>query len=96
MRFLILTQYYPPEVGAAQVRLAAFAHALLERGHQVEVVTALPNYPQGRVFPGYRRRLAHTEVIDGVRVRRVWLVPATGSGIGRMLNYLSFTSTSLA
>ncbi len=95
MRFLILSQYYPPEVGAPQVRLPAFARALMNRGHDVEVVTALPNYPQGRIFDGYGGRPARTEEIDGVRVRRVWLHAATGSGIGRMLNYLTFSATSL-
>jgi glycosyltransferase involved in cell wall biosynthesis len=96
MRFLILTQYYPPEVGAAQVRLSSVARVLRLRGHDVEVVTALPNYPTGHILPGYRRQLAKTEVIDGIRVRRVWLLPATGSGMARMGNYLSFTATSLA
>jgi glycosyltransferase involved in cell wall biosynthesis len=95
MRFLILTQYYPPEVGAPQVRLSAFARALMKRGHEVEVVTALPNYPEGRILDGYRRRAATTEEIDGVRVRRVWLHAATGSGIGRVLNYATFSATSL-
>ena len=95
MRFLILTQYYPPEVGAPQVRLSAFARALMKRGHAVEVVTALPNYPEGRIFERYRRRPVMTEEIDGVRVRRVWLHAATGSGIGRMLNYATFSATSL-
>lgn len=95
MRFLILSQYYPPEVGAPQVRLAAFAHALMKRGHEVEVVTALPNYPLGQIFPEYRGRPSHAEVIDGVRVRRVWLYAANGSGMTRMLNYLSFTAASL-
>jgi glycosyltransferase involved in cell wall biosynthesis len=95
MRFLILTQYYPPEVGAPQVRLSAFARALMKRGHEVEVVTALPNYPEGRIFEGYRRRAATTEEIDGVRVRRVWLHAATGSGMGRVLNYATFSATSL-
>lgn len=95
MRFLILTQYYPPEVGAPQVRLSAFARALMKRGHEVEVVTALPNYPEGRIFDGYRRRAVTTEEIDGVRVRRVWLHAATGSGIGRVLSYLTFSAMSL-
>jgi glycosyltransferase involved in cell wall biosynthesis len=95
MRFLILTQYYPPEVGAPQVRLSAFARALMKHGHEVEVLTALPNYPEGRIFDAYRGRAAITEDIDGVRVRRVWLHAATGSGSGRVLNYLTFSATSL-
>ena len=91
MRFLILTQYYPPEVGAAQVRLAALAHELKEAGHSVEVVTGMPNHPEGEIRPGYRRRVRVTETIDGVPVHRVWLYAASGSGARRVLNYLSFT-----
>lgn len=94
MRFLILTQYYPPEVGAAQLRLSAVARALTTRGHEVEVVTGMPNYPQGRIAEGYGG-VFRTEMLDGIRVRRSWLLPATGSGFRRMLNYLTFTATSL-
>jgi colanic acid biosynthesis glycosyl transferase WcaI len=95
MRFLVLTQYYPPEVGAAQVRLAAFARELVRAGHEVEVVTALPNYPAGTLRPGDRRRLRRRETIDGIPVTRLWLYPATGAGVRRLLSYLSFTATGL-
>ena len=95
MRILILTQYYAPEVGAAQVRLAALARELGEAGHTVEVVTGMPNHPEGVVRPGYRRRIRMTETVDGVPVHRVWLYAASGSGIRRVLNYLSFTVTCL-
>jgi colanic acid biosynthesis glycosyl transferase WcaI len=95
MRFLILTQYFPPEIGAPQTRLFFIARELIARGHQVEVVTALPNYPLGRIFPGYRRRLYQFERRDGVPVHRVWLYASLGSGIKRMFNYLSFTSSCL-
>lgn len=95
MRFLILTQYYPPEIGAAQLRLSAVARSLTMRGHEVEVVTGMPNYPHGRIADGYRGKAVVTEMLDGVRVRRTWLMPATGSGGKRMLNYLTFTATSL-
>ena len=95
MRFLILTQYYAPEVGAAQVRLAALARELKEAGHSVEVVTGMPNHPEGEIRPGYRRRIRMTETIDGVPVHRVWLYAASGSGARRVLNYLSFTLSSI-
>ena len=96
MRFLILTQYYPPEVGAAQVRLSATVRELVRLGHEVEVVTGMPNYPDGRIQPRYRGRPAVTERADGVTIRRTWLYPATGSGLARMANYASFAATSLA
>ena len=94
LRFLILTQYYPPEIGAPSVRLSAFARELVRAGHSVRVVTALPNHPTGVIFPEYRGRMRASEVIDGVEVRRVWLYPALGAGLKRMLNYGSFAATS--
>ena len=95
MRFLILTQYFPPEVGAPQVRLSAFARELKRSGHEVEVVTGLPNHPTGRIFPEYRGRFYVREEWEGIPVHRVWLYPAIGAGVKRMLNYLSFMLTSL-
>ena len=96
MRFLIVTQYYPPEIGAAQARLSAFAKQLVRAGHDVEVVTALPNYPAGELGPDDRRRLGRREVVDGIPVRRTWLLTATGAGGKRLASYLSFAATGLA
>jgi colanic acid biosynthesis glycosyl transferase WcaI len=96
VRILILTQYYPPEVGGAQTRLAAFARELLRRGHEVEVVTAMPHHLVGRTFKAYRGRLYARETIDGARVQRTWVYAATGTGLRRVFNYLSFAVSSLA
>ena len=96
VRFLILTQYYPPEIGAAQARLSAFAKELARGGHDVEVVTAHPNYPSGTLDERDRRRIGRREVIDGIPVRRTWLLTATGAGTRRLASYLSFTATGLA
>jgi len=90
MRFLILTQYFPPETGAPPVRLAAMIRELLRLGHTVEVVTALPNYPTGQIFSAYQGRYYCVEEWEGVRVHRVWLYAATGGGMKRLLNYFSF------
>jgi len=95
MRFVILTQYFPPEIGGAQTRLKSFTSELLRHGHKVEVVTAMPNYPRGQFFSGYGKRFYKRERLDGVTVHRVWLYPAVGGGLKRMLNYGSFTLTSL-
>jgi colanic acid biosynthesis glycosyl transferase WcaI len=96
MRFLILTQYYPPEVGAAQLRLVAMGRELVRLGHDVEVVTGMPNYPDGRVQHRYRGRLGITEHRQGVTVRRTWLLAASGRGLARLANYATFAATSLA
>ena len=77
---LILTQYYPPEPGAPQIRLRALARELSRLGVKVEVLTGMPNYPMGRIFDGYRGKLWMAEEIDGIKVRRVWLFPAAGRG----------------
>lgn len=96
MRFTILTQYYPPEVGAAQVRLMAFATALQKKGHAVQVVTAMPNYPSGVVQPAYRGKFWHREKVDGIPLDRTWIYPATGRNVAkRLLNYFSFALSSL-
>ncbi len=96
MRFLILTQYFEPEIGAPQVRFRSFISNLVKLGHQVEVVTALPNYPTGKIFPGYTGKFYKYEMgNDGVPVHRVWIYAALGGGAGRMLNYLSFAFFSL-
>ena len=95
MRFVFLTQYFPPEIGAPQVRLAAMTRELVRLGHEVEVVTAMPNHPEGRIFRDYRGSLYRRERSNGMTLHRVWLYASTGSGLRRMLNYASFTVTSL-
>ena len=96
MRFIILTQYYPPEIGAPQVRLSAFTHELKRHGHDVQVVTALPNYPKGVIEPEYQGKLWVRERLNDIPVTRTWIYPATGRNIvKRLLNYFSFTFSSL-
>lgn len=93
MRVLIVSQYFAPEIGAPQVRLAGMATALRRRGVEVEVVTALPNYPTGSIFPDYRRKLLHSEAwAHGIKVHRVWLASAQGSGVRRFLSFASFAA----
>lgn len=94
MKFLILTQHFPPEIGGPQTRLKSFASELRRRGHGVEVVTAMPNYPRGHFFPGYEKGFYRREICDGLTIHRVWLYPAIGGGLRRVLNYASFTLAS--
>lgn len=95
MRVLILTQYYPPEIGAPQIRLQALVRQLVSRGDAVEVVTAMPNHGATAISSQYRGKWYVREDRDGATVHRTWLVAATGTGIKRMLSYASFTITSL-
>jgi len=97
MRILILTQYYPPEVGAQQNRLSDLARRLARSGHTVTVLTALPSYQKGEIFEGYRGRFTVVEQSDGIRIIRTWIYPLRRPSFGlRLLNYLSFVFSSLA
>jgi colanic acid biosynthesis glycosyl transferase WcaI len=73
VRILILTQFFPPEIGATQARLYAFAAGLAKRGHEVEVICEVPNHPQGRVHEGFRRRWVVPRTMDGWRIFHVWV-----------------------
>ncbi len=95
MKFLIITQYFPPEVGAAQTRLAATSRSLQQLGHSVEVVTAMPNYPHGVVASEYRGHFYHHEIFQGAIIHRFWLLTSQGKTLRRLLTYLSLMLTSL-
>lgn len=96
MQFLILTQYFPPEIGAPQARLEAFAKELQRHGHDVTVVTAMPNYPTGVVQPAYKGKFIVAEEISGISVIRTWIYAASGRNtLKRLASYLSFCCTSL-
>jgi len=95
MKIGILTQYYPPEMGAPQARLSHLAAQFIRRGHEVFVLTAMPNYPTGRVFEGYRG-FSRRENRDGASVIRSWIYPTTKVGLGpRLASYFSFVFSSL-
>ncbi|GAB6173058.1 glycosyltransferase family 4 protein [Paradesulfitobacterium aromaticivorans] len=96
MRILMLTQYFAPEKGAAQVRLSEVAKALSRHGHQVEVVTAFPNHPSGVIPPEYRGRWFMQDEVEGLTVYRTWIYPVQrGRFWKRLLNYFSFVFSSL-
>lgn len=94
MRVCILTQYFPPEIGAPQARLARIVRGLVARGHEVTVVTAMPNYPEGRIRAGYGG-LLRRESLDGARVLRTFVYPSKSlKMVRRMASYMSFVSSS--
>ncbi len=95
MRVTILTQYYPPEIGAPQRRLAQLVEGLIARGHEVIVLTAMPNYPTGKIFAGYGG-FAREEKGEGARMLRTFIYPTQSAGLGkRLANYFSFVVSSL-
>lgn len=94
-RLIILSQYYPPETGAPQTRLSELAEGLCLRGWEVTVITALPNYPHGRIDPAYRGKWRVIENQNGIPVRRFWLYASNASHAWpRILSMLSFSLTA--
>lgn len=90
-RILVVTDRYVPEVSAASTRLHAHAIRWAKSGHDVHVLTCVPNFPRGVPFPGYQNNWHRSEVIDGVTIHRVktYMAPNTGK-YKRALDYFSF------
>jgi glycosyltransferase involved in cell wall biosynthesis len=96
MRILLITQFYPPEVGAPQNRLSYLVRRLARSGHSVTVLTAFPNYPTGEIFADYRGRLWSDEQENGIRVVRTWLYATISKAlVPRLLSYCSFSLLAL-
>ena len=72
MRVLIVTSYFPPEIGAASVRISNLANGFKKYGAKVDILAPLPNYPLGKIFPEYKGRLFKKETIDNHTVYRYW------------------------
>ena len=97
MRILILTQYYPPETGAPQNRLSDLAQRLIRSGHDLTILTALPNYPRGEIFKEYRGHLLVAENSAGLKIIRTWIYATRNKSFSRrLLNYFSFVASSFA
>jgi colanic acid biosynthesis glycosyl transferase WcaI len=93
VRILILTQHYPPEVTAAAARVEPFAEGLAARGHEVEVICAVPNHPRGVIESGYRGRLLRRIERNGVRVSYVWIrVSPSKRPASRIAIYASYAA----
>jgi glycosyltransferase involved in cell wall biosynthesis len=95
MRVLILTHYFPPEVGAPQTRLRETALGLQRLGHEVTVLTGPPHYPGGSTRPGYAPWQVQRQWIDGIRVVRVPVIVRPNRGlIDRSIDQASFAVAS--
>lgn len=86
MKILVISQYYDPE----PFRIADICQELVKRGHDVTVVTGVPNYPEGVTYPGYEKGKKRHEVLDGVKVHRCFTIPRKTGAIYRLLNYYSY------
>ncbi len=96
MRVLLYSyNYYPEPIGIAPL-MTELAEGLVKRGHQVRVVTAMPNYPERKIYPGYRGKLYSSEVRNGVEIERCFVAIRPKPGlIGRALLDASFALLSL-
>lgn len=92
MKILFLSDNFPPEVNAPASRTYDHALEWVKSGHEVTIITCAPNFPKGKVYEGYRNRLYQTEMIDGIRVVRVWSYITANKGfIKRTLDFISFS-----
>lgn len=91
MRILYLSQYFPPEIGATQTRAYEMALGLIQSGHQVTVLTEVPNHPEGIIRQGYRGRLWMRDRLNGIDVIRVWVKTSPAKNLStRLAFYLSY------
>ena len=92
MNILVVCQHYTPE----PFRIADICEELVARGHKVQVLTGIPNYPMGRIYDGYRGGKRRDEEINGVRVHRCFTVGRRKGIFWRVINYYSFAICSCA
>lgn len=92
MKLLFLTDNFPPEVNAPASRTYAHCKEWVNNGVDVTVITCAPNFPQGKVYKGYKNKLYQVENMDGIKVIRVWTYITGNEGfIKRTLDYISFS-----
>ncbi|USQ13524.1 glycosyltransferase family 4 protein [Legionella lytica] len=91
MKILVVSQYFWPETFI----INDLVQCLAAQGHQIEVVTGKPNYPEGTIFEGYSASGCTTELFSGIPVHRAPLLPRGKGGKKLLLNYLSFILSGL-
>ena len=91
MKIAYLCQYYIPEPSAPSARISEFSKQWVLDGHQVTVITGMPNHPNGSILKQYKGKLTVDENIDGVCVLRNWLYATPNRGvIKKTISHLSF------
>ena len=95
MRILFITDNFPPEVNAPATRTYEHCREWVKQGADVTVITCFPNFPQGKVYEGYKNRFIQKEVVDGIKVIRTWSYITSNAGfLKRTLDYISFAFMS--
>lgn len=89
---LIISNYYPPEKGAAANRIEQLALKLHQNNYKVSVICPLGNYPKGELFPEYKGKFSVTEIRDNITVKRLWIYPSVSKNlVVRIISVLSFS-----
>jgi len=97
VKILFISHYFPPEVNAPANRTFEHAKRWVADGHEVTVITGVPNHPKGEIFPGYRNAWMQEENLDGIRVIRTWMyLDPRNRNVSRSLNYVLFLFTVIA
>ena len=95
MRIIFVTDNFTPESNAPASRTHDHCREWMRNGVEVTVVTCFPNFPQGKVYDGYQNSLMKSEVIDGIKVVRLWSFIRPNKGfVLRTLDHLSFAISS--
>ena len=95
MKILFLTDNFPPDVNAPATRTYEHCKEWVRKGVEVTVITCAPNFPQGKVYEGYKNKLIQKETIDGIKVIRVWTYITANEGfLKRIIDYISFSVSS--
>ena len=96
LQTVVISHYFPPEIGAPQARLSEMARMWADAGDSVTVLTGMPNHPTGIIPPEYKGRATADEIVDGYRVRRTWLYATPNSGFAKkILGHLTFMVSSV-
>src|ERR1041385_3456284 len=91
MKILFLTDNFPPEVNAPATRTFEHCREWVKLGADVTIITCFPNFPGGKVYSGYQNKIFQKEIINGIKVIRVWTYISANKGmIRRSFDYLSF------
>ena len=95
MRILFITDNFPPEHNAPAIRTFEHSVEWVKKGHEVTIITCAPNFPIGKVYPGYKNSLISKEIIEGIKVIRVWTYISSNKGfLKRIIDYISFGLSS--
>lgn len=96
LKILLISQYFPPEMGALAAR--SYEHSLrwVQMGHHVTVICGTPNYPDGKIYGGFHNCLFQRQNVNGIEVIRTWVLPKPNRNAWeRISNYISFFITAV-